>query len=262
MSATWYEALPVYVRRAVIGQIGGVKPGPAATDPHTSCAAGIVIRGDGERVFLKASSRIRNPHSAASQGYEVIAANLVAPLGISPRLIRSLSVDEWSVLLVHEAPGRPADYSPGSADLPLLVQALRAVGTVQLAPGSGLPTVVDRFGPHLAPAHRSLLQGSSLLHYDVSPGNTRVSNDGTLALLDWGRASIGPAWVEAAGMYRWLVYAGHTHTSAMRWVLEVCPAWNSVSRSARSAYLAAARSEIPDPPEHCEGWLPLLVGSA
>jgi thiamine kinase-like enzyme len=41
-----------------------------------------------------------------------------------------------------------------------------------------------------------LVRGSSLLHFDPRHDNLRITHDQQVWFLDWGRACLGPAWVD------------------------------------------------------------------
>ncbi|MGC0418282.1 phosphotransferase family protein [Embleya sp. AB8] len=251
---TWTE-LPAELRAAIEQAAGRVTAVETPTDAYTSSFAAVLSTDRGRPVFVKLANRVDNARSAVSQAQEKVAAMLGC--GPAAHLLDVLCVGTWSGLLYTVVSGRSANYAPGSPDLPLVAAALRRVNAIRPAAGTRLPTLVDRMARYLTPRDRSLLRGDSLLHHDLSPGNVRMHN-GEVVLLDWGRATIGPQWVEGAGLYMWLREAGHSADSARQWVIESCPSWFAGSLAARRALLRAARAENVRPAAEFDMWAELL----
>jgi len=102
------------------------------------------------------------------------------------------------VLAFTNIPGaRHADYSPGSADLPAVVQV---INRLQEIPCPDLPVkrAEQRWGAYVNDADLGLLTGPTLLHTDFNPLNVLMTADGAW-VIDWPgppgapRSSIQPA---------------------------------------------------------------------
>ncbi|THG98131.1 hypothetical protein EW026_g3994 [Hermanssonia centrifuga] len=55
-----------------------------------------------------------------------------------------------------------------------------------------------------------------LTHGDISLNNVRIGTDGTVWLLDWGRAGVYPRWFEYAAMMTYKDFLGQTPRSWLR----------------------------------------------
>lgn len=141
-------------------------------------------------------------------------------------------LDGWFVLAFDVAPGRMPNEPWQRDDLDLVLHALdAATDALTPSPVPALPTVTQRmrgrcttfrllhageardaFTPdHLHEWERrnlrrlaeleglaeTALVGQTLLHFDLRHDNLLI-DDRTITFLDWGRASIGPAWVDVA----------------------------------------------------------------
>ncbi|MGC0416642.1 phosphotransferase [Embleya sp. AB8] len=263
---TWAE-LPPSLQAAVIRAVGDVHAVETPPDPWTSSFAA-VLTTDRTRVFVKAANRVDNPKSAESHKHEVAVARMVSQIPTA-HLLDALDVDTWSALVYQAVDGRPANYAPGSSDLTLLATAMRTINSTRfdldldldldLDPTERLlPTLGQRLAGHLDDAGRALLHGSTLLHHDLSPANVSVVDEVRVVFLDFGCATIGPAWVDGAGLYMWLRQAGHSAAAAHRWVLESCPSWPATSLAARRAFLRAVRAENLRPAAEFDMWTELL----
>ena len=76
----------------------------------------------------------------------------VAPLvkDVSPALLWHSDEARWNVLGYQYAPGRHADYSPGSPDLDRLVQLMNALSTINVLDDSRpFKRAEDRWKPYL-----------------------------------------------------------------------------------------------------------------
>ncbi|AXK34514.1 hypothetical protein DVA86_19550 [Streptomyces armeniacus] len=154
-------------------------------------------------------------------------------------------------------PGRSADLSPGSADLPRLAALLTTVG--RLTAGS---VPIQRLGQRWSmttwrDAARSgallsgwqaayagrlaeleartpgLVAGEAVQHTDMTPHNFLVA-DGGVRLTGWSWPALAAPWVDTALLVHRMIAAGHTVVEAERWADHV-PAWWSAAEEAVSA---------------------------
>src|SRR5262249_35236149 len=139
-----------------------------ATAGQTSPLAAIIKTADGE-VFAKGMPS--GHRRVITQAREAAAALLVK--GISPALLWHFDEAGWNVLGYQYAPGRHADYAPGSPDLDRLVQLMSALSEIKV-PDAPEPfkRAEDRWKPYLDdPASASLFAGPVLTHSDWTPDN-------------------------------------------------------------------------------------------
>src|SRR5690606_1101751 len=145
-----------------------------------------------------------------------------------------------------------ADLSPGSPDLPAVLDTIAGLGEMLTpSPDDAVP-VIDNIRPLLSKGRHLLdkpagvlsdrdvyvaalerfdpgmVRGDTLLHYDLSAGNLLVGH-GRVWLLDWSFAARGAAWVDAAMFAPRLVEAGHA-PDAVDGMLERVPSWRTAPR--------------------------------
>ncbi|MEU0484822.1 phosphotransferase [Streptosporangium sp. NPDC006013] len=84
-------------------------------------------------------------------------------------------------------------------------------------------TALGRFSP-------DALEGDTLLHYDLHPGNFRI-DDGRTYVIDWAFAVRGAAWVDAVMLAPRFIEAGHTPEQTEALLARV-PAWWSAPADA------------------------------
>lgn len=78
------------------------------------------------------------------------------------------------------------------------------------------------------------LTGASLVHYDLHPGNLKVTPDGRVLAVDWGFACSGAPWIDAAVLVPRLIEAGHSPASAERLTSHI-RSWHAAPPSAVTA---------------------------
>lgn len=206
--------LPVPVTRVIAGRFGALRSACPAGVGLNSDFAAIVTCDGGFRCFVKAVRDTRNRRSPHLR--ELIAAAHVQPA--APRLLLSGSAGGWLFNVFEALPGRVADFSLRSPDVPaiadLLAQRARGVAPT----GLPLPTMADRFVRHSS--RPRLFAGNALLHTDLNPGNILITAAG-VRLVDWAWASIGAAWLDVSSWCVWLIAAGDTPPQAERVASEV-----------------------------------------
>ncbi|MFI7679516.1 hypothetical protein [Actinophytocola sp. NPDC049390] len=167
--------------------------------------------------------------------------------GLSPRLRWELETSGWHLLAFDHLDGHRADYTPGSADLPLLTTTLTKLATITAPPTAR--NVTDRWSDaaQRAGVDPEVFAGDRLLHTDLNPHNILIV-DGLAYLVDWSWPSQGAPWIDTASVALWLIAEGHTPHDAEAWALS-SPTWNRVAPAEVSAFTAAQSSlweEIAD----------------
>jgi hypothetical protein len=150
---------------------------------------------------------------------------------ISASLKWSAVSNDWNLLGFECVPGAHADYSPGSADLPKVIDTLRQLQNIAFPGGIEVKQARQRWAAYTqAP---ELLAGTSLLHTEWSPGNILVSD--RARLVDWAWPTCGAAWIDPACLTVWLTASGHTPRSAESWAAHI-PSWHTATPSALTEF--------------------------
>lgn len=157
---------------------------PARGNPHRDSGAD---RPDRASVCCVGGNELRARHSAAQprrasvrQGHphrppSVVAQRREATINlhvrtVAPALRWHLDVAGWKVLGFEYIEGRHPDYSPGSADLPIVVDVLQALGAIP-CPEVPVKDAGQRWASYLdRPAAVELFAGNTLLHTGLQPG--------------------------------------------------------------------------------------------
>ncbi|MEV0085274.1 hypothetical protein [Saccharopolyspora sp. NPDC050642] len=229
---TWQE-LPEHVRDAVEGHVGPVSAATEITVGRNSDLAAVLDTSAG-RVFVKGvegvSRRMRFLRN------EITAGQLAA--GIAPAVVFAEDVGEWLVVGFEYLPGRPADLSPGSPDLPHVAEVVDRLGE---CPAMELRSLRDRWGAadwwgRLAEQAPEVVQGwdvagmrqwaaqlpelahgDRLTHTDLHGEQFRIEPDGAVHVIDWGFPGAAAPWVDGAYLVLRLVEAGHEPGAAEAW---------------------------------------------
>ncbi|WP_433367886.1 phosphotransferase family protein [Streptosporangium sp. CA-115845] len=254
MKPQW-DDLPSNVRATVEEQVGQVLKVEPVTKGLMPGLAARLHTENGGTVFLKAVSTV-SPAASLYERERRVGA--VLPPGLpAPRLRWSGEVEGWIVLLHEYVDGRDADLSPGSPDVPLVLDTLVVLNEA-LTPCPGeVPEVAvnlaglqakaasllagdlpDRsmYETALAKFSLDVLDGDTLLHYDLHPGNFRI-DDGKTYVIDWAFAVRGAAWVDAVMLAPRFIEAGHTPEQTEALLARV-PAWRSAPADAVTAVAA------------------------
>ncbi|MDQ1294024.1 MAG: hypothetical protein QG608_1907 [Actinomycetota bacterium] len=213
--ATPESRLPEAVRAAVLARTGPLRAVRIHGQGRNNDLAALLTPMSGPVVFLKAL------HEDRPQSWTQAREAAVNPyvLSCAPQLLWSLADGGWHVNAFEALQARAARYAPGSNDLVPIVELLTTLSQAGPAPeGLGLSQMPARMSSLSTDA--GVLAGTTLLHTDWNPTNVQVTVDG-LRLVDWAWASVGAAWVDAAGWCVWLIRAGHTPAGAEAWALRV-----------------------------------------
>ncbi|MEU4410611.1 phosphotransferase [Streptosporangium sp. NPDC023963] len=253
-----WDDLPGTVRHIVEQRIGQVlKAEPVTKGLMPGLAARLHVE-DGGTVFLKTVS---TTSPAASLYERERRAGTALPPGLpTPRLRWSSEVEGWIVLLHEYVDGRDADLSPGSPDVPLVLDTLVVLNEALTPCPGDVPDVAANIAmlqakaarllalppeelPHRAMYETALdklspdaLDGDTLLHYDLHSGNFRI-DDGRPYVIDWAFAARGAAWIDAVILAPRFIEAGHTPEQTEALFAQV-PAWRSAPADAVTALAA------------------------
>ncbi|MCE3033382.1 protein kinase [Streptomyces sp. CMSTAAHL-2] len=156
---------------------------------------------------------------------------------VAPPLLWDVEAEEWLVLGYEAVDGRPADFEPGSADLPLVADLVARIGRVPLPAFARdwTETRWDRFAATGSEA--GLFRGDTLLHTDINPSNMLVAGRRVWAV-DWAWPTRGAGFIDPALLVVQLVTSGHTPAEAEKWAAQV-PAWREAEPEAVDAFAAA-----------------------
>jgi hypothetical protein len=229
----------------------------AARTPRgfTSDYTGIIRTASG-RVFVKAA---RDPGRLVSSLEREAAVN-PAVQHISPALGWQARGHGWLALGFQHAPGRHASLSPGSPDLPAVVDAIERISKTPLPPAAQdwRENRYDRYASGTA-GH---FAGRTLLHGDINPDNLLVGPGGNVTIVDWSWPTHGAAFIDPACLAVQLIAAGHTPAQAEHWAAR-CTAWREADPAALDAFAAATarmyqRFEQLDP----EPWRKAMTAAA
>ncbi|MER5390091.1 hypothetical protein [Saccharopolyspora sp. NPDC002686] len=242
------------VREAVERHVGPVS---TATEVTTGCNSDLaaVLSTRAGQVFVKGvegvSRRMRFLRN------EITAGELAT--GLAPEVMFSEDVDEWLVVGFEYLPGRSADLSPGSPDLPRVADVVRRIGEL---PAPGLRPIRARWGgvdwwaelaadapqltagwdvdvmSALALAAPELADGDRLVHSDLHGEQFLLGSDGDAHVIDWGFPGAGAPWVDPAYLVLRLVEAGHEPSGAETWARRELPAFAAVDDQTVTAFAA------------------------
>lgn len=194
----------------------------------------------------------------------IIREGLINPYvrDVSPAVRWRAEDEDWVVLGFEAVDGRPADFAPGSADLPAVVGAVDRLGGLdvpEVARG-WVETRWDRFAAD--PGEAELFRGDALLHTDINPGNLHVGAE-RVWVVDWAWPTRGAAFIDPAMLAVQLVSAGHSAESAESWASR-CRAWRETDPKALDAFAAATvrmnRAFAARKPD--AAWLGAMVAAA
>jgi Ser/Thr protein kinase RdoA (MazF antagonist) len=232
--------LPAHVRTRVEEIVGG--PIVRARSQRGGFSPGTADRvetSDGRRAFVKAVSTRLNRRSvelARAEAHVTAQLPSAAPV---PRLLGTSDDDEWVVLVLEDIEGRHPRTPWIESETAAAVSALRDLArSLTPSPVSGVPAAADRLvadfagwaeiaadpppdldpwaATHLddlrAAADRGLAAlraGETLTHCDIRADNLLVRRDGSITVVDWPWACVGPAWLDTVLLaLNVLVYGG------------------------------------------------------
>jgi hypothetical protein len=232
MHRTEWDQLTAPVRAAIEHRTGPVRTARTASAGKNSAIAALLSTARGP-VFLK-GLRAEDPGWPALER-EAAVSPYVSPL--SPALLWQTEVDGWNLLGFQAAPGRHADYSPGSADLPKVIDAMQRLALLWCPDLPQLKRAERRWAAYVDETDLPLLRGETLLHTDYSPDNVLI--DGPAArLIDWAWPTLGAAFIDPCCLLVRLIFAGHTSEQAEA-CLRSAPAWTNAPTRGLDVFAAA-----------------------
>lgn len=200
-------------------QVGGMSPG---------CATRLVTE-DGRRIFVKIVGTPLNPLTPDLFRREVTALGLIGSHDLWADLVSVWDDGDWVAIVLEDVEGRHPDLTDDATMALLTAETERlgevlaqrvpvpptpraggigdlrdgfrawadAVERVAEVPEHLLPAWVRRDVDAWAPRVRSLADHDvRLVHWDIRNDNLLQRATGELVFLDWGAASLGPAWVD------------------------------------------------------------------
>lgn len=180
-----------------------------------------IVRTDSDTTFIK-GRKADHPWAWTQERERAINP---AVQSIGPRVKWSVRNGTWDLIGFEYVPGRHADYSPGSADLPRVVTVLQRLQEIP-CPDVEIKQAEQRWR-HYTDTPEMLI-GSSLLHTEWNPSNVLVSD--RAYLVDWAWPTRGAAWIDPACWAVWLIASGHTPRSAESWAAQI-PSWQGAPAS-------------------------------
>jgi hypothetical protein len=218
-----------------------------------SSEVSLIVHTDQESTFVK-GRRADHPW-VWTQRTERAINPTVRP--VAPRLRWAVTNDAWDLNGFEYVPGRRADYSPGSADLPAVMSTLQVLQEIR-APDTGLKRAEQRWSDYSSRAQ--LFTGNTLLHTEWTPGNVLVSH--RAYLVDWAWPTRGAAWIDPACLVVWLISSGHQAESAETQAAYI-PSWHTAPPEALYEFaLAQARMWAGIADDHPEPWTHSVAAAA
>jgi hypothetical protein len=147
---------------------------------------------------------------------------------VAPRLLWHVEDVGWSLLgFEYLAETRHGDYTPGSPDLPHVVQVMNQLHALP-CPDLPLKDAGQRWTTYLDDERDAdLLRGDVLLHTDFNPLNILLDDQSTW-IIDWAWPTRGAAFIDPACFLLRLMAHGHTPAQAEAWAVE-CDGWHQAA---------------------------------
>lgn len=255
---TDWESLPASVRDEIQQRLGPVDSCMGVDGGLNNDIALIITESDGHRAFLKGVHGVtRRMRMLRNE----IRSHDLAP-GIAPPVLFGADVDDWLIVGFEHVAGRPANFAPGSPDLPLVAETVEKIAAL---PASGLRSIRDRWSVDWwakladeyptaiagwdmtevfpwSSAAPELADGDRLAHTDLHPDQFVIGNIGNTGVhvIDWGFPAAAAPWMDAAYMVLRLVDAGSTPADAEAWAwsLSCCAGLNDAALTAFAVYVA------------------------
>jgi hypothetical protein len=168
----------------------------------------------------------------------------VAP-DLSPVMRWQTQDEAWIVLGFDVIDARSSDFTPGSPDLPAVVDLLNRITAIPL-PGIARDWTETRWDAHT----------------DINPDNLLIGESHTGAV-DWAWPTRGAAFIDPAQLVVQLIAAGHTPESAENWVTERT-AWSAADPRAVDVFSTAnarlRQTRASRPPDLA--WLQAMADAA
>jgi hypothetical protein len=227
-----WNDLPDGVCGAIEARIGPVAAAQTAAEGLNSEFAAFLRTAAG-MVFAK--GRPSDHPGVVTQHREAMINRYV--LDVAPRLLGQVETGGWNLLVFEYIHGQHPDYTPGSADLPQVVHAMRRLEHIP-CPDLPLKRAEQRWADYVQNTTAlDLLRGDSLLHTDFNPLNILINNT-TTRIIDWAWPTRGAAFIDPACLALRLITAGHTPADAEAWAQQ-SPAWSTAPKEAIDTFVLA-----------------------
>lgn len=239
-----YWSLPETVR-AHVEKVTGTILAASQVGPGLNSAVAALLHTPVNRYFIKA---LPCDHRWSwTQAREAEIAPHVQ--SVAPALYARVVTDGWDVLVFDALSGRAADYTPGSPDLAHVADLLTRIGGLA-CPDITLWDAGQRLKAYAEPGDLAYFSGGALLHTDWNSDNVIIGATET-HIVDWGWATRGAPWLDAAYWIIWLIAAGHEPAAAEDQAGAV-PAWRAAPAAGIDAFAAAnarlwAKTAGPEP---------------
>jgi hypothetical protein len=230
---TEWDDLSQAVRDLVEARAGPIRAARTVTAGLNSQLAAVLDTENGP-LFLKG---LRADHpGVARQRREAMINPYV--LSLTPQLHWQAEGAGWNLLAFAYVPGaRHADYSPGSADLPTVVQVIHRLQQIR-CPDLPVKQAEQRWAAYFDDdTDVALLAGTTLLHTDFNPLNVLMTADGPW-IIDWAWPTRGAAFIDPACLLLRLMLHGHTAPQAERWAAQFT-SWTTTPRKAINVFAVA-----------------------
>ena len=272
----WIDHVLPGVKRQVIRPAGGYSDGVRGRLDGYSWSA-----------FVKALP-ISNPSIEDERIEVALLSGLPETVG-SPQLLASVELGGWFIALTEFIDGASPSEPWGRDDLARVIRHIDAIQPELRATeiGRSLPTVTDRmrgrattwnsllqFGATryltredlsdwelgnlarlaLMEQKESDLSGDDIVHFDLRADNLLIEPEGRIRILDWGRASRGPAWVDIVC----LLLESPTTAQHLEPLFQSSAASNQADDSAVDTLLVILLSYWREAAEQTEGVTPVL----
>jgi hypothetical protein len=229
-----WNDLPDEIRTRVQDRIGRVTSAVRVDQGLNNDVAARLNRDGRPPVFLKGVQG--GGRRAMFLRNEVTTGPLAA--GFAPAVLCDVEHEDWAVVAFEWIDGRPADLSPGSADVDRIGNALDALSEIPAGDTRPLrlrwrDTEIWREVAEATPDRvrgwdidemcrwsarvPELVDGDRLLHTDLHRDQFLITPDDRVYVIDWGFPAAGAPWVDSAFLSLRLFAVGHSAVEAQRW---------------------------------------------
>ncbi|MGW1675560.1 aminoglycoside phosphotransferase [Streptomyces sp. NPDC002324] len=226
-----FHDLPAQARQAIADKSGPIRAARTAKGGLNSGIAAFLDTDDGP-LFVKGIPA-DNPQAPAQRREAAINPHLPRAC---PRLYWHIETAGWDLLGYEVLQGRHADYTPRSADLPLIADAITELQKITAPADIAIKEAEQRWAAYAPPGTAGLFAGDTLLHTDLAPHNVIVNN--RAHAIDWAWPTRGAAWIDLAILILRLLEAGHTPAEADAFAHRF-PSWRNAPAKAVQAFAAA-----------------------
>ncbi|MFF1511927.1 hypothetical protein [Streptomyces sp. NPDC058326] len=235
MTTRTWDDLPPALRERLADQLAATGPAEPVAGGFTPGVRVQLPQAGGRAVFVKA---IPTTDPLAAMYRTEAAINRTLPPGPGPRLLAELDEHGWVALAFEHIRGRHPDLSPGSPDLPLVLDAVAELHPpLTPSPYLDAPEFTDHPVVAQATQWHETMRGNTLLHCDIRSDNLLVGDRG-VRFVDWALAHRGAAWLDVALLVPQLILAGHTPEDAEKHATQI-PAYRDAPAEAVTAFASS-----------------------